>query len=74
MAFNYDKLKGRIVEICGTRGEFAKRMGLSEKTISLKLSGQIPWKQPEIVKAIETLELDSSDIQTYFFTLEVQNF
>lgn len=74
MPINYDKLKGRIVEKCGTRSEFAKAMGLSARTVSLKLSGKVAWKQPEIVKAVEVLELDSADIQAYFFDLEVQNF
>ena len=71
MAFNYRKLKGRIVEICGTQGEFASRMGKSERTISLKLQGKIPWKQHEILKALEVLQLNESDIQAYFFDVEV---
>lgn len=74
MPINYDKLKGRIVEKCGTRGAFAKAMNLSERTVSLKLSGKIAWKQPEIVKALEVLELGANDIQSYFFDLKVQNF
>ncbi len=74
MPINYDKLKGRIVEKYGTRSAFAKAIGLSERTISLKLSGKIAWKQPEIVKAVEVLELESADIQAYFFDLKVQSF
>lgn len=74
MAFNYRKLKGRIVEICGTQSEFANRMKTSERTISLKLSGKIPWKQYEILKALEVLELSVDDVQEYFFNVEeVQN-
>ena len=45
MAYEYGKLIGRIIEVCGTRAEFAKQMGLSERTISLKLNGKIDWKQ-----------------------------
>lgn len=71
MAYEYSKLNGRIVEICGTRAEFAKRMGLSERTVSLKLNNKVPWKQPEIMKAIQVLGLDEADIQEYFFTLKV---
>lgn len=74
MPINYDKLKGRIVEKYGTRSAFAKAIGLSERTISLKLSGKVAWKQPEIVKAVEVLELESADIQAYFFDLKVQSF
>lgn len=67
MAFDYSKLKGRIVEICGTRAEFANRMRKSERTISLKLGGKIPWRQNEIMDAVKILGLDISDIQEYFF-------
>lgn len=71
MAFEYGKLIGRIIEVCGTRVEFAKRMGLSERTISMKLNGKIDWKQSEILKAVEILGIDDSEVQEYFFTLKV---
>lgn len=73
MAFNYDKLSGRIVEIFGTRYSFAKEMGWSERTLSLKMQGDRPWKQTDICLAIKLLKLDESDIPTYFFTPKVQN-
>ena len=74
MQINYNKLKGRIVEMCGTQGKFAHAMGMSERTVSLKLSGKTPWKQTEIVKTAQVLELADEDIQSYFFTTKVQNF
>lgn len=40
MAFNYNKLSGKIVEVFGTRYNFAKAMGWSERTLSLKMSGK----------------------------------
>ena len=74
MSFNYNKLKGRIVEKCGSQMEFAKRMKLSERSVSLKLQGKISWKQPEIMKALTVLDLSVSDVQEYFFNVnEVQN-
>ena len=73
MAFNYSKLSGRIVEIFGTRYRFADEMGWAERTLSLKMQGRRPWKQADICRAIKLLKLNESDIQTYFFTLEVQN-
>lgn len=72
MPIDYSKLKGRIVEKCGTQGNFAQKMGLSERTVSLKLSGKIPFKQPEILKALEVLDLSEEDIQAYFFVVKVQ--
>ena len=72
MAFNYNKLRGRIVEIYGSQIEFAKAMQWSERTLSLKMNGKIPWKQTDIVNAVRLLGLSESDIQEYFFAVEVQ--
>ena len=73
LAYDYAKLNGRIVEKCGTQAVFAERMGLSERTISMKLNNKIAFKQPEIQKALEVLDLASDEIQAYFFTMKVQN-
>lgn len=72
MAYDYSKLNGRIVEVCGTQAVFAERMGLSERTISLKVNNKIAWKQPEMQKAAEILHFPESEIQAYFFTMIVQ--
>ena len=69
MPYNYAKLLGRIVEVVGTQGEFANRMGLSERTISRKLNGKVGWKQAEILKACNVLSLKEEDILSYFFAL-----
>lgn len=73
MAYDYSKLNGRIVEKCGTQAVFADRMGLSERTVSLKLNNKVAWKQPEMQKASVILEFPETEIQTYFFTMKVQN-
>lgn len=73
MAYDYAKLNGKIIEKCGTQAIFAKRMGLSERTISMKLNNKIAFKQSEIQKALDVLDLASEEIQVYFFTLKVQN-
>lgn len=72
MAYDYSKLNGRIIEKCGTQAKFADLMGLSNRTISLKLNNKIKFKQDEIQKAIVILQLDSTDISEYFFNLKVQ--
>jgi transcriptional regulator with XRE-family HTH domain len=72
MAFNYNKLRGRIVERFGTQSAFAKALGVSERTLSLKLNGKIYFAQDEIVLAAELLKISEPDIQIYFFTQEVQ--
>ena len=70
--YNLNKLKGRIIEKFGTQRNFAKAMGMSERTLSLKLDNQVDWKQSEIVKACELLEIPKEEIADYFFTLKVQ--
>ncbi len=71
--FDYSKLKGKIVEVFGTQGEFAKAMEWSERTLSLKLSGERAWKQPDICKAIELLGIPAIEIPLYFFATKVQS-
>ena len=72
MAFDYNKLRGRIIEIFGTQSKFATAMRWSERTLSLKMNGNRLWKQTDICKAIELLKLSQKDIPIYFFTLKVQ--
>lgn len=73
MAFNYNKLKGKIVEVFGSQSAFAKEMEWSERTLSLKMNGRVSWKQVDILKAVSLLNLSENDIQEYFFTVEVQS-
>lgn len=73
MAFDYNKLRGRIVEKYGSQAEFAKAMDWSERTLSKKINGKIPWKQTDICTAIKLLGLSEIDIQEYFFTIKVQS-
>ena len=48
MTFDYSKLSGLINQKCATRANFAKLIGLSERSVSLKMSSKIQWKQNEI--------------------------
>lgn len=69
MPYNYSKLLGRITEKFGTQGSFAEAISLSERTVSLKLNGKVGWKQSEIAKACELLNIKAKDIHDYFFAL-----
>ena len=69
MPYNYSKLLGRIVEKFGTQANFAEKLGLSERSMSLKLNGRVGWKQTEISKACEILEILPAEIPAYFFTI-----
>lgn len=74
MAFDYSKLRGKIAEKFGSQSVFAKELGCSERTLSLKMNGKISWKQTEMLKAMSILGISEEDIHDYFFTLKVQNF
>lgn len=71
MSYDYSTLSGRIVEKFGTQYNFAIAMGLSERTISLKLNSKVPWKDDEIVKACELLDIDIPQMYQYFFKQKV---
>ncbi|MEK4298258.1 DUF739 family protein [Oceanobacillus sp. FSL W8-0428] len=73
MKFNYSSLYSKIIEKYGSQYSFVKAIGLSEKSVALKLNGKIGWEQKEIAKAIEILEINSSEIPRYFFNYKVQN-
>lgn len=72
MSYDYRKLNARIIEIFETQAEYAKAMGLSERSVSLKLNNKVPFKQPEISKTIELLDLKKEDVQRYFFAQKVK--
>lgn len=72
MAYDYNKLKGKIIEKFGNQLEFAKAMNWSERTTTLKLNSKVYWKQPEINKAMKLLEIPNDELQVYFFTQVVQ--
>lgn len=71
MAFDYSKLKGRIIEKVGTLGKFAEAMGWTVQTQQKKLSGRIPWTQKDMSTAIRVLDLEIDDIPAYFFAVKV---
>lgn len=72
MEFDYSKLRGRIIEIYGSQEAFAEKMGLSTRSLSLKMNGKTYWKQPEICKAVKLLNIKDEDILLYFFAIKVQ--
>lgn len=72
MAYEYSKLLGKIIEVCGTRAAFAKQIGLSERSVSLKLNCKTMFKQDEITKAAGILGIPDDEMLSYFFTIKVQ--
>lgn len=72
MDYNYSKLIGRFTEVYGTQVRFCKELGISQRSLSLKLHNKTPFKQKEITRAAELLDIPEGEIQHYFFTLAVQ--
>ena len=73
MAFNYNKLRGKIVEVFGTQDNFAKKLGISTNALSRKLNNKISLSQKEVIQWAELLGICEKDYKAYFFTVEVQN-
>ncbi len=71
MCYDYSRLSGKIVEKYGTQYNFAIAMKLSERSLSLKLNGKVGWKDSEIWKAIQLLDIPVEKIHLYFFKEKV---
>lgn len=72
MMFDYGKLNTRISSLFGCNVNFAIKMGFSERTLSLKLNNKVDFRQKEILKACELLEIPLSEVKDYFFDIFVQ--
>ena len=73
MSFDYGKLRGRIVEKCGTLEAFASAVNLSTQTVSKYMNNKVPWKQTNINEAVRVLDIPPEEIPLYFFTPNVQS-
>lgn len=67
MSYNYNKLRGLIVEKYGTMGRFSKEIGISETSLSLKLNNRAPFKQSDIEVICSALEIPPEEISVFFF-------
>lgn len=63
----YNKLLGKIKEVYGTQEKFAEALEIGRVSLSQRLNGKLEFKQSEISKAIEVLQLEKKDIPAYFF-------
>lgn len=71
MKFNFRKLSHLIIDTFGTQYLFAEEMGLTERSVSLKINGKRQWKQEEIMKACHLLGITVDEIGEIFFNVEV---
>ena len=73
MPFDYSNLCNAISKKYGTRYRFAQALRLSERSLSLKMNGKVDWKQGEIMKACQLLQINPDEVAKYFFALKVQH-
>lgn len=71
MNWRYDKLRGKIKEVCGTQDMFAEKLGIGRVSLSQRLNNQLEFSQDEIFKSCEILKIDLSDVREYFFIQKV---
>ena len=74
MAFDFSKLRGRIIEKFGTCAAFADAVGLPKSAVSARLSNKVPidsnemmhWSQPDL------LDIPVEAVYVYFLTPKVR--
>jgi DNA-binding XRE family transcriptional regulator len=74
MQFDYSKLLGRIKECGYTQESLAKRIGIAESSMCLKLNNKADFKKNEVFLICEALEIKVHEIGVYFFALKVRSF
>lgn len=65
MPYQYDKLRGRIIEKYGTQGNFAKALGLSSNSVSKKLNCRTGFTQEEMGTAQQRTSSDKGKARRY---------
>lgn len=66
--YDYSKLNGRIKEYGYTQESLSKILGISATSLNLSLNNKRNFKQDEILKICEILNISNNHLVTYFFT------
>ena len=72
MEFDYSKLRGKIKEVFGTQDKFAKALGISGATLSLKLNNFSEFTQQEMAASMRLFHEPARSVDKYFFTSQVR--
>ena len=65
--YDYSKLLGRMKERGFTQETFAKELGISACSLNLSLNNKRDFRQKEMLRAIELLDIPYGSIEDYFF-------
>ena len=63
----YQKLRGKIKEAGLTESELAKRLNISNASLSFRLNGKQDWTNKEMQQVCNELGIPLSDCYLYFF-------
>jgi hypothetical protein len=69
--YDYSKLRGKIVEVFSSIGQFATVLGCSFVSVSNKLNNHTDFSRRDIERWAELLGIAPEDYGIYFFTKKV---
>lgn len=72
MVFDYSELLGRIKARGFTQESLAKRIGIAESSMCLKLNNKANFRHNEISLICDALEIETGEVGAYFFTQKVR--
>lgn len=65
--YDYSLLLGKMREKNYTQEKLAKSLGISECSVNFSLNNKRNFRQDEILKIIELLDIPKTQIERYFF-------
>ena len=68
---NTDKLKARMRELHITQAQLADKLNVKQSTLSLKINRERPMFVDEADVIREALQIQDSEIRSYFFNAEI---
>lgn len=71
MEFEYNKLRGRIVEKCGSITAFSEKIKISRAALNNKLANRTDISREDIIEWSSILDIDPRDYASYFFASKV---
>lgn len=66
--YDYSKLLGRLREKRITQSELANRLEISEQSLNRKLKSKTQFKQNEMIRTLDIIDIGVQEIASYFFT------
>ena len=68
MDFDTSKLRGRIIEVCGTVSTFIEKVSAGASKVYDYLNGNSVLTQKDIIEWCNVLDIKPKEVADYFFT------